>query len=246
MKVLIKTFECLIVFIKYTSLPLLMLFSTVVFAAPMTTIYVYEEPSGSHIITSTKEVGARNTLIKTYKVPTIAVKSRRMNRSKPAYKTSTGLKTKTKRREKGCNKRSMRNRESQYKRSIHVYSRIYQVDSELVRAIIKNESCFRLRAKSHVGAMGLMQLMPGTAKDMMISDPWNPEQNIQAGVRYIGKMLRTFKGNKRLAIAAYNAGPGNVRKYKGIPPFKETRRYVRNVMADYKRNKLKARRITRR
>lgn len=124
-----------------------------------------------------------------------------------------------------------------YKKPIQIYSRIYNVDEELIHAIVKQESCFNEGAHSRVGAIGLMQLMPQTALGLRINDPWNPEHNIQGGVKYIAKMLERFDGNYKLAIAAYNAGPGNVNKYNGIPPFNETRNYVKKVYAEYKRLK---------
>ncbi len=122
-----------------------------------------------------------------------------------------------------------------YKKTIQIYSRIYNVDPELIHAIVRQESCFNEGAKSRVGAIGLMQLMPQTALGLRISDPWNPEHNIQGGIKYIAQMLKMFNGKPKLAIAAYNAGPGNVNKYRGIPPFKETRHYVKRVYAEYKR-----------
>jgi len=124
-----------------------------------------------------------------------------------------------------------------YRRTIQVYANIYGVEEELIYAIVKQESCFNETAYSRSGAIGLMQLMPATASMMKINNPWNPEQNIQAGIKYIGEMLRLFKGKKRLAVAAYNAGPGNVRKYQGIPPYRETKNYVKKVMFEYNRLK---------
>ena len=124
-----------------------------------------------------------------------------------------------------------------YQKTIQIYSRIYNVDPELIHAIVRQESCFNEGAKSRVGAIGLMQLMPQTALGLRITDPWNPEHNIQGGIKYIAQMLKMFHGKPKLAIAAYNAGPGNVNKYKGIPPFKETRHYVKRVYAEYKRLK---------
>jgi len=115
--------------------------------------------------------------------------------------------------------------------------RIYDVDEELIHAIVKQESCFNEGAHSRVGAIGLMQLMPATSLDLGINDPWNPEHNIQGGIKYISQMLDMFDGNNKLAIAAYNAGPGNVNKYKGIPPFRETKNYVKKVYGEYKRLK---------
>lgn len=122
---------------------------------------------------------------------------------------------------------------SVYQKPIQIYSRIYDVDEELIHAIVKQESCFNEGAHSRVGAIGLMQLMPQTALGLRINDPWNPEHNIQGGIKYISQMLKRFDGNYKLAIAAYNAGPGNVRKYGGIPPFKETRNYVVKVYGEY-------------
>jgi len=122
-----------------------------------------------------------------------------------------------------------------YQKTIQIYSGIYNVDPELIHAIVRQESCFNEGAHSRVGAIGLMQLMPQTALGLRITDPWNPEHNIQGGIKYIAQMLKMFHGKPKLAIAAYNAGPGNVKKYKGIPPFKETRHYVKRVYAEYKR-----------
>jgi len=106
----------------------------------------------------------------------------------------------------------------------------YKVDSAIIRAIIMAESSYNLMAISNKGAEGLMQLMPNTARELGVTDSFNPTQNIHAGVRYFKKLLKRFKGNVRLALAAYNAGSQNVMEYDGIPPFKATHSYIKKVL----------------
>jgi len=113
---------------------------------------------------------------------------------------------------------------------IQQYSRKYRLNADLVYAVIKAESNFQPKAVSSAGACGLMQLMPGTAADMGVTDIFDPAQNIAGGTQYLSKMMGLFGNNVRLALAAYNAGPENVKKYNGIPPFKETQNYVRRVL----------------
>jgi soluble lytic murein transglycosylase-like protein len=109
-----------------------------------------------------------------------------------------------------------------------------KVNKALVKAIIHAESGFNPYATSDKGACGLMQLMPGTAEKYGVSNLYDPEQNIRAGVRHLKYLLRRFRNNTRLAVAAYNAGEKAVRRYRGIPPYTETRRYVTRVLR-YKR-----------
>ncbi len=110
----------------------------------------------------------------------------------------------------------------------------YQIDPHLVAALVQQESNFNPNAMSVDSAMGLTQMIPGTAAMLGVSDPTNPREALDGGVRYLKSLLRMFKGNVEYALAGYNAGPGNVRKYGGVPPFSETRDYVRRIMARYK------------
>lgn len=117
---------------------------------------------------------------------------------------------------------------------IRSYATRHEVDPRLVRAVIQVESDYDHRAVSKAGAIGLMQLMPETAKDLRVSDPYDPEHNISGGVRYLRHLLDEFDEDLVLALAAYNAGPTAVRRWAGLPPYPETRDYVRKVLTLYR------------
>ncbi len=119
----------------------------------------------------------------------------------------------------------------EYEDLINEAARKYNLSSTIIKAVMKAESSFNPDVVSKSGAMGLMQLMPGTAQGLGVDNPFNPEQNIDGGVRYLKDMLKEFDGNLEYALAAYNAGPGSVKKYGGVPPFDETQDYVKKIMS---------------
>lgn len=131
-------------------------------------------------------------------------------------------------------KRLSRTAPNTLNRYIQVAATTHQVDPLLIKAVIKAESNFDPNALSSKGAQGLMQLMPGTAKDLLVSDPFDPLQNINGGTKYLRYLLDNYKGDVELSLAAYNAGPGNVTPYGVIPSIPETQAYVAKVLKHYR------------
>ncbi|WP_298641340.1 lytic transglycosylase domain-containing protein [uncultured Cardiobacterium sp.] len=121
-------------------------------------------------------------------------------------------------------------RQTQHKQLINQLAAKYQIDPALVHAVISVESGYQSNARSHAGAIGMMQLMPGTASELNVADPYDPARNIEGGIKYLSQQLQRYQ-NTELALAAYNAGPQSILRYGGqIPPYNETRAYVKRVM----------------
>ncbi len=178
--------------------------------------YVYKENDGTSWITDRKMPQEKYTLMATIGRPTAVVSCRNMTPAKMDKRAST------------------------YLDAIEAYSIAYEVDPNLVKAIIAIESCFDRKAVSSVGARGLMQLMPATAKELGVKDSFNANANIRGGINYFSQMLARFNNNVELALAAYNAGPHAVERYGGIPPYAETKGYVKKVLKRYKNYSAKA------
>jgi len=158
---------------------------------------------------------------------------------KKAFSRSKRKRSKSRRRSASgsCilwNANKINDKASPFKAYIDQSSRQYRIDRNLIKAIITAESCFRVKAKSHKNAQGLMQLIPATAKRFGVRDSYKPQQNIRGGTKYLRFLMTRFKGDLKKVIASYNAGEGAVDKYQGIPPYKETKQYVKNVLQVYK------------
>jgi soluble lytic murein transglycosylase-like protein len=179
---------------------LLLAFCTVFVSPAAAQIYSWRDADGKLVLSDTAKANA--TGMTTYAVHSAA--------SVRATTPSTG-------------------KSAPFEASIVQHSRQHKVAADLVRAVIQVESAFNPVAVSTKGAMGLMQLMPATAVELGVGNPFDPDQNIRGGVQYLRRLLDRFNGNVELALAAYNAGMGNVEKYGDVPPFKETKNYVKKI-----------------
>ncbi len=133
----------------------------------------------------------------------------------------------------GSSTTSNSNSRNAYDSYIRDSAQRHGIDPALLKAMMHTESSFNPNARSPVGAQGLMQLMPATARRFKVSNAWNPSENIEGSAKYLAWLMRRFNNRVEYAVAGYNAGEGNVDKYNGIPPFKETRNYVKSVMSRY-------------
>ncbi|MBA2306137.1 MAG: lytic transglycosylase domain-containing protein [Acidobacteria bacterium] len=184
---------------SFRLLVLATLFGAVWPAAADAQIYSWRDPDGSLVLSTTPKIGATRTF---------AV----ANAASPVRST-----------------RPYSPRSQTFEPLIAEYSAAHDVRVDLVRAVIQAESAFNPLARSVKGAMGLMQLMPATAAELGVRDPYDPAQNIRGGVTYLKSLLLQYSNNEELALAAYNAGPGAVKKYGAVPPYRETRNYIARI-----------------
>ncbi|MDH3656095.1 MAG: lytic transglycosylase domain-containing protein [Myxococcales bacterium] len=182
-------------------------------------IYRCKRKDGTHHYTNIREPGRRCQLV--------VRGSKRSNANTSAKKKRASASTASGARSKDPA------RYSRYSSLIDEAAQLYQLPHSFIRAVMRVESDFNPEVVSRAGAMGLMQLMPKTARSMGVSDPFNARQNILGGARYLRILANRFKGDLVLTVAAYNAGEGAVEKHNGIPPYKETQRYVRRVLKHY-------------
>lgn len=179
-------------------------------ASLASTLYVYRESDGTKWITDHRLPVDQYTFIEKYGRPTAVLSCR------------------------GRGSDTLDRRLLDVEPLITRYSRQFSLDEALVKAVIRVESCFDPLAESTVGAQGLMQLMPDTAKELGVWDRTDPEQNVRGGTEYLSRMLQAFDQKVEFALAAYNAGPQAVKKHRGIPPYRETQAYVHKVLAHYR------------
>ncbi len=178
-----------------------LLLSATLPAVAQAQIYMSRDSAGN-VVLSDKPIDPTN-VVKTYAVP-----------EADTFRTTKGV---------------VSERAAQYDALIEENAAVHGVSPHLVRAVIQQESAFNPNARSHKGAMGLMQLMPATAAELGVTDPYNPSENIRGGVAYLKGLLVKFQQNVELALAAYNAGPTAVTRYGAVPPYRETRNYVTRI-----------------
>ena len=180
-------------------------------------MYIYKDQSGQVLLTNVNPSGNFDKFTKKVKV-TYYPDSKMYDGASRSYGSSAASKSASR---------------NAYDALIRTSANRHGIDPGLMKAMMHTESAFNPNARSPVGAQGLMQLMPATARRFSVGNPWNPAENIEGSAKYIAWLLRRFNNNIEYAVAGYNAGEGNVDKYGGIPPFRETRNYVKNVMSRY-------------
>lgn len=196
-------------------------------------IYVYADPQGNAYLTNVPVTDPAYKLIRVTRIPkTLKAIENSKDGALPLGNDKSTVLAPRKRRQKPFNINSA-NREK-FKPHIQRIAKQHNLDPRLMHAVISAESSFNPRAVSHAGAMGLMQLMPGTARRFGVTDPFNPEQNLNGGARYLRWLLDKFDNDRVLALAAYNAGENAVIKYgHRIPPYAETQTYISRVLDFY-------------
>ena len=193
--------------------------STLSVTAQAGNMYIYKDKGGQVLLTNVNPSGNFDKFTKKVKVT--------------YYKDSKMYDGASNSTDYGSSSASRSGTRDAYDSYIRASASRHGIDPGLMKAMMHTESAFNPNARSPVGAQGLMQLMPATASRFKVSNPWNPADNIEGSAKYIAWLMRRFNNNVEFAIAGYNAGEGNVDKYNGIPPFKETRNYVKQVMSRY-------------
>ena len=197
--------------------------SSLPIAAQAGNMYIYKDQGGQVLLTNVNPSGNFDKFTKKVNV-TYYKDSKMYDGSSNGYSNSNDY---------GSSSASSSGTRNAYDSYIRDSAQRNGVDPALMKAMMHTESAFNPNARSPVGAQGLMQLMPATARRFKVNNPWNPAENIEGSAKYIAWLMRRFDNNIEHAIAGYNAGEGNVDKYGGIPPFKETRNYVQKVMSRY-------------